>query len=54
VRIYLATWAEDNQGKGLNDAGNKNRLMSFFFLKKEDKEYLKKYVARGMVDRTKK
>ena len=30
MRIFLATWPEDNQGVGLTKAGNTNRLMSFF------------------------
>jgi autonomous glycyl radical cofactor GrcA len=54
MKIHFATWPEDNQGKSLTKAGNKNRLKSFFFLQKEKKDYLKEYVKNGQVDRRKK
>ena len=54
MKIFLATWAEDGQGVGLTKAGNKNRLMSYFFLQKENKNYIKQYVRHGQVIHDKK
>jgi len=49
MKIYLATWLEDNQGKSLTKIGSVNRLMSFFFLKENPKNFLKQYVRVGQI-----
>lgn len=54
MRIYLATWMEDNQGRSLQKIGYRNRLMSFFFLKDTEKNILKKYVINGFLTTIKK
>jgi len=54
MRIFLATWAEDNQGLGLTGAGCYNRLMSYWFVSKETKNFLKSYVRSGVVIRPRK
>jgi len=46
MKIYLATWLEDNQGKTLTKAQNKNRLMSYFFIS-QGKFDIEKYVESG-------
>ncbi len=53
MRIYLATWAEDNQGEGLSSIGYRHRLMSFFFLEKERKNFIQNYVRDGNASRIK-
>lgn len=47
MKIYLATWLEDNQGKTLTEEGNTQRLMSFYFLKEAPVDFLDKYVQTG-------
>lgn len=32
MKIYLATWLEDNQGVTLTEAGYEHRLLSYFFI----------------------
>jgi hypothetical protein len=49
MKIYLATWTEDNQGETLTKAGAKDRLMSYYFLKDVRKGFLKEYVETGKV-----
>jgi len=48
MKIYLATWLEDNQGTTLTKVGAKNRLMSFFFLKDTKRNFLKRYIRTGL------
>jgi len=47
MNIYLATWLEDNQGKTLTRVDCENRLLSYFFIKQNDKFDLKGYVIDG-------
>ena len=47
MKIYLATWLEDNQGVTLTKVGNKRRLISYFFLK-DSNDFLKEYIETGM------
>jgi len=54
MRIFLATWAEDNQGMGLTKSGCEDRLMSYWFVSKEIKNFLKSYVRNGAVIRPRK
>jgi hypothetical protein len=46
MRVYLATWLEDNQGVTLTKAGATNRLLSFFFLLQREID-LEGYVENG-------
>ncbi len=51
MKIHLATWLEDNQGKSLTKQNAKNRLMSYFFLKQmkgSATEFIKRYVTTGI------
>jgi hypothetical protein len=32
MKIYLATWLEDNQGVNLTEVGCRNRLLSYYFI----------------------
>ena len=48
MRIYLATWLEDTQWLALTKVGSKNRLMSFFFLKDTERNFIKRYVRTGL------
>ena len=52
MKIYLATWLEDNQGETLTKINCKNRLMSYYFLK--DFKFLKQYVRTGKIMKRKK
>ncbi len=45
--IYLATWAEDDQGETLTKVGNKQRLMSYYFLKDVNNKFLMEYITNG-------
>lgn len=46
MKIYLATWMlEVSQGKSLTKIGKKNRLLSYFYLKKNQ---FKNYVKTGI------
>jgi hypothetical protein len=49
MRIYLATWLEDNQGATLSKAGGDRRLMSYYFLKAvvDPSRFLREYVRTG-------
>jgi len=51
MKIFLATWLEDNQAITLTKAGAKNRLMSYFFLKEVPKTFIPEYVQEGKVDK---
>jgi len=50
VRIFLATWLEENQGVSLTKQNAKHRLMSYYFLRtlKNDPNYIKRYVETGI------
>jgi hypothetical protein len=47
MKIYLATWLEDNQGVTLTEAKCKNRLMSYFFIG-QGKFDIRTYVKTGL------
>lgn len=47
MRIFLATWAEDNQGITLTKCGCRYRLLSYWFLLPQDRQWLRRYVERG-------
>jgi hypothetical protein len=49
MKIFLATWAEDNQGRAMSLVGCKHRLMSYYFLSKERESFTKEYVLQGAV-----
>lgn len=49
MKIFLATWLEDNQGLTLDKINAKNRLLSYFFLKETSLNFLKKYVTYGKI-----
>jgi len=51
MHIYLATWLEDNQAITLTKLGYQRRLMSYYFLKVEEKEFTKNYVSNGKVEK---
>ena len=52
MKIFLATWTEDNQGETLSKVDYKNRLMSYFFLRDvKDDDFVLEYVFRGKVRR---
>jgi hypothetical protein len=53
MKIYLATWTEDNQGETLSKAGVEHRLMSYYFLKEAKESFLPQYVKEGKVMRGK-
>ena len=53
MRVFLATWLEDNQGEALSKANYRNRLMSYFFLKEAKPRFLPVYVLNGKVLRRK-
>lgn len=47
MRIYLATWLEDNQSVSLTKVKAMCRLMSFFFLR--DFSAFKQYITDGLI-----
>ncbi len=47
MKIYLATWAEDDQGEILTKVGNCKRLMSYYFLKDTEKDFIVNYIRDG-------
>ncbi|MDD5053491.1 MAG: hypothetical protein PHO27_12220 [Sulfuricurvum sp.] len=49
--IYLATWLEDNQGVTLTKTGAFTRLISYFFLKKQNSDIVQEYVETGLIHR---
>ena len=54
MRIYLASWTEENQKTSLDKMGYDTRLLSYFFIR-EAKDFLFKYVeADNAVNRDKK
>jgi len=50
MRIFLATWTEDNQGETLTKVDYQNRLMSYYFLKETKPEFLPEYVKTGRIN----
>ena len=49
MRIYLATWLEDNQGISLTKVSARHRLMSFFFIRSGKIKFsLLKYIRYGI------
>ncbi len=48
MKIYLATWLEDNQGVTMTNIGVNKRLLSYFFLKETSRNFTKKYVRTGI------
>lgn len=53
MRIYLATWIEDGQGKGLTEGGSRKRLLSFFFFRQQkiDNRLFQEYVDTGLIQK---
>lgn len=49
MKIYLATWLEDNQGKTLTKIDYKNRLLSYFFIQQDKNFDLREYVIKGLL-----
>lgn len=49
MKIFLATWLEDNQGKTLTKIDYRNRLLSYFFISQSNQFDLKTYVRRGII-----
>lgn len=49
MKIFLATWTEDNQGQTLTKAEAFNRLLSYYFLQQLEKkdEFIETYVLNG-------
>jgi hypothetical protein len=47
MRIYFATWIEQNQGVTLSKKKATNRLISYFFLR-DGKNNLHKYIKTGI------
>lgn len=48
MKIYLATWIEENQGVSLSKQGARQRLMSYFFIRDMARSYLTKYIKNGV------
>ncbi len=52
MRIFFATWMDENFGQILNNKDAKNRLVSYFFIKEQKvspvnfKRYIKKGVTK--------
>lgn len=49
MKIFLATWLEDNQGKTLTKIDYRNRLLSYFFISQNNQFDLKTYVRKGII-----
>ena len=49
MKIYLATWTEQNQGVSLTKVGGHHRLISFFFFKEVSAETIKRYATTGVL-----
>ncbi len=47
MRIYLATWLEDNQGTTLTDVGSDKRLLSYYFVKEAPPDFIDRYAEKG-------
>jgi hypothetical protein len=48
VIVFIATWAEDNQGRSLTEAEITNRLLSYYFLKDLPNDWLEMYSKNGV------
>lgn len=50
MKIFLATWLEENQAVSLTNQNARHRLMSYYFLKqiKNDPGYVKRYAKTGI------
>ena len=48
MKIYLATWLEQNQGVTLTKANYVKRLMSYFFIS-QGKFDIREYVKTGLI-----
>lgn len=48
MKIYLATWLGDNQGKSLTEMRGFNRLLSYFFIRQSGMD-VKQYVKQGLL-----
>jgi len=46
MKIYLATWVEENQRVSLDKKESLHRLLSYFFIKKEI-DFLKEYTEKS-------
>ncbi len=52
MKIFLATWCEDNQGVTLTKAWATNRLLSYYFCRQQaDKFNLPEYVTTGLMSK---
>jgi hypothetical protein len=51
MKIYLATWTEQNQGVSLSKVNYKTRLLSYFFLKGSKIKSIKDYVINGIFNK---
>ena len=49
MRIYLATWLEHNQAVTLTNMNYTRRLMSYFFIKQDEKFDPREYVRKGVL-----
>jgi len=47
MKIYLATWLEDNQGESLTERGACRRLVSYWFVKDLPEEDFRRYAETG-------
>ena len=43
MKIYFATWTEENQRWSLDKKKARRRLLSYYFIKDEAANYLKRY-----------
>lgn len=50
MKIYFATWTEDNQRVSLNARGARRRLLSYYFLLDAGKNYLRRYCSGRLDD----
>ena len=47
MKVYLATWVEDNQGESLTDEGADKRLLSYWFVKDLPGNDFRRYAGAG-------
>jgi hypothetical protein len=48
MKIYLATWLEDNQGITLTNVGYNRRLLSYYFIREAAPDFLNQYSKTGV------
>jgi hypothetical protein len=53
MKIYLATWTEQNQGVSLNALKKRDRLISYYFLQDVPPEWVEIYVRTGVFPKKK-